>query len=443
MMQLNVFSDNRLLGCLAHEPTSNLFSFTYAPEWLAAEDRSALSPLLPLVPVASTTAEVHSAVVRQFFENLLPEGRALDEAASANKLSKANLVGLMLALGGETAGALRIRMAKLNEEEPSVKRLLTTAELSSRLGLRPEQAFSVWDGKVRLSIAGYQDKLAVFKENNAWFLVEGRDLASTVILKPAPVKASWTDLPDNEFFCMRLAKKVGLPTAEVRLIHVPEAVLEVDRFDRVVEDSRVRRIAVIDACQALGLAVTFKYERPFGDGKDVEHIRDGASLPKVFKFLENGQKPALERMHMLRWVLFQILIGNTDAHAKNISFFSTPTGFTTTPAYDLVSTLAYDEASLDESFAMSIGDAFKKEQLTAFEWAQFAFQCELSPKLVAAEMKKLIKKIRQDLPIVTQEVLEDGANENTVVRITRVIHRMCDQHMDLADNINRIDVKLF
>ena len=107
-MQLDVLSDNQLIGQLTHESSTNLFGFAYSPEWLVLPEAYALSPLIPLQPRVGHTAELHSAAVRQFFENLLPEGRALEDAALANNVSKANLVGLMVALGGETAGSLQI-----------------------------------------------------------------------------------------------------------------------------------------------------------------------------------------------------------------------------------------------------------------------------------------------------------------------------------------------
>lgn len=435
------------MGCLSYDAATHLFAFAYAPAWLKTADRVALSPLLPFSPI-ETSAEKHSLVVRQFFENLLPEGQALDEAASANNISKANLVGLMLALGGETAGALRIEMEGISASvDKPVKRHLTYAELSTRIRARPSEPFSVWDGKVRLSIAGYQDKLAVFKEGYDWFFVEGKDLASTVILKPEPINKHLKGLTSNEFFCMRLAKNIGLSVASVSLAHVPEPVLEVVRFDRKLEDESkntyVRRLQLIDACQALGLAVALKYERPYGDSRDVKNIRDGASFPLLFQFLEQTRKPAVERLQVLRWTLFQFLVGNTDAHAKNISFFCTPAGFTVAPAYDLISTLAYANPKLDTNFAMAIGDAFSESDLSAYEWANFAFACGLNPKLVATEMKKMITKITEVLPATRDEVLNEHADASVVNDVSQVVERMCNKHQDFVSAIPKFDKGLF
>lgn len=442
MIRLDVLSDGTTMGWLTYDESSNLFAFDYAPEWLSDPGRSVLSPLVPFVD-HERNKEKHSLAVRQFFENLLPEGRALDEAASANNVSKANLIGLILVLGKETTGALSIWMENVSLVETLVKRHLSKAELSERIRARPYEPFSVWDNKVRLSIAGHQSKLAVFKEDDEWFLVEGPSIASTVILKPEPIERKLAGLTSNEFFCMRLAKNIGLAVAEVRLIHVPEPVLEVQRFDRTREGTRVRRLPVIDACQALGLSVALKYERPYGDGKDVQHIRDGASFPQLFRFLNQSQNPVAERLLMLRWVLFQILIGNTDAHAKNISFFSSHSGFTATPAYDLVSSLSYPNANLSSSFAMAIGDAFVEADLSAYEWAHFAYSCGLAPRLVATEMKKLITKIQIALPATMHEVISEHAETAIVKNVHDVVLRLCEKHLTFLSDITKVERSLF
>lgn len=94
-------------------------------------------------------------------------------------------------LGQETAGALRIlRGSPLPTAEETMRRV-TPDEIAARIRERPQLPFTIWDRKVRLSIAGYQDKIAVLKspddETNNWFLVEGGQKASTHILKPEPV----------------------------------------------------------------------------------------------------------------------------------------------------------------------------------------------------------------------------------------------------------------
>src|SRR5688572_5822794 len=156
MATLNVWAGEELVGVLGHDPQANRFSFDYAAEWRQAEGRFPLSPLLPLQRPAGETPEQHSAQVRQFFENLLPEGEALDHAAQTAGTTRSNLVGLLIAIGKETAGALRVTLADDNPAYPATAdgehmREITPEQLSERIRERENIPFSVWDGKVRLS----------------------------------------------------------------------------------------------------------------------------------------------------------------------------------------------------------------------------------------------------------------------------------------------------
>lgn len=120
---------------------------------------------------------------------------------------------------------------------------------------------------MRLSIAGLQDKIAIYQRGDEWFFVEGARLASTVIVKPLPTRPQLADLPGNEHMCMQFAHAAGLTVAATQLVHVPEPVLFVRRFDRLEQGDRVQRLHLIEGCQALGLAAGMKYERPYGDSR--------------------------------------------------------------------------------------------------------------------------------------------------------------------------------
>lgn len=436
-MHLEVWLDRDLAGELSYDPGSNRFAFAYAPAWLSRPDAYPLGPTLPLSPVPATPDE-HGARVRQFFENLLPEGQALDDAANAYRVSKASLTGLLIALGRETAGAVRLVMSGAPGQDKERRRLLTREELSERIRARPQMPFTVWDGKVRLSIAGFQDKLAILDESGAWFLVEGPDLASTHILKPDPVNPSLAGLTSNEFFCMKLAAACGLETASVELHHVPEPVLCITRFDRYREGAAVRRRHVIDGCQLLGLQSGFKYERPYGDSPDVRDIRDGASLARFFAATNASPQPAKARLQLLRWLVFQVLLGNTDAHAKNLSFYMTVAGPAQAPAYDLLCGAIYKAGNVSQTYAMAIGDAFSTQELSAYEWAQLCVATHTNPTLVRREIERGVKAIRTQLPRVADAVLRGGAMSEVVSRITEVVEAECARQFTLAPLIKEM-----
>lgn len=442
-MEVVVQLGERPLGTLSHDTHTNRFAFAYAEEWLADPNRFPLAPNLPLTSPEIANADAHSAAVRQFFENLLPEGEALDAAALASRVSKANLMGLLIALGREMAGALTVRSLDVEPiADGKVRRALTQAELSARIRSRPHESFAVWDGRVRLSIAGHQDKLAIHVDGNEWSLADGAGIASTHILKPEPVRRELAGLTSNEYFCMRLAARAGLPTASVELLHVPEPVLLVTRFDRRRVADGVERLHVIDGCQALGLSVAAKYERLYGGGRDVRHIRDGASLPKLFALLSGSARPLVERLALLRWVLFQVLIGNGDAHAKNISFFLDSGGLRVAPAYDLVSVRAIG-APLDASFAMAIGDAFTSDELSPFEWSHFAAACGLPQRQVARELRRLATRVLEVVGVVYEDAMAHGADRGMLDRVRAIVEDECRRQQTLAPAIEHVDADLF
>jgi len=445
-MELEVFLGSNRVGTLSHESTSDHFGFTYDEAWCKHPEGFAISPYLPL-PDANRNARIarrdgvsQTHIVRSFFENLLPEGASLDAAAAAAKVSKASLVGLLATLGNECMGALRITPMGI-PVPPTTSRLLTREELSERIRSRPALPFSVWDGKVRLSIPGYQDKVAVYVKEDQWCLVEGA-LASTHLIKPEPVNRELSGLTSNEFFCMRLARGVGMDVASVELLHIPEEILVVERFDRRRQSETVERIHVIDGCQALGLPVNAKYERLYGDGRDVMHIREGAQLPHFFALPELSAQPLVERRKLLHWTIFQVLISNADAHAKNLSFFLSLQGMSLAPAYDLVSAYGINKESIADSYAMAIGDAFTQKDLTPYEWALFADRCDLPKSFVSRELQDLTSKVVVAVKNVAGEVIAQGARVNTVKSILEGTLACCEQMLEVAPKIARVKLEL-
>lgn len=357
-MALEVWLDDAAVGRLRHDGASGRFEFRYFGDWETTPRRYPLSPTIPFDRPAGQTDEQHSVVVRQFFENLLPEGEALDHAAAASGVTKANLAGLLAALGRETSGALRIVPPDGHHAWFPPLRPLPREELSARIRDRARQPFSVWDGSVRLSIAGYQDKIAVYVDGEDWLLVDGPQMASTHIVKPAPARPELADLPFNEFFCMRLARRIGLDVAQVDLHRVPEPVLFVERFDRVrLEDGRVRRLHVINVRQALG-------KPPAGEGHS--DVTDA----ERFSLLRHSPQPLIDRRGLVRRTLFRQLIGSGDAAADNLCFFADHGGLRLAPAFGLASVKVAPAAGIDD-------------------WDAFARDCDIAPRSLALEMKRL------------------------------------------------------
>jgi len=432
--KLAAWIGNDLVGHLDFNVASGLFAFDYTTSWQALSYSFPLSPCLPFT--RTNEDAIHSRSVRVFFENLLPEGNALDAAATANGLSKNNLFGLVRALGRETTGALTLRPeGEFFESNSAPLREITRDELSKRIRERDVAPFSVWDGKVRLSIAGLQDKVAVYMRDGRMFLAEGANIASTHILKPMPQREVLSSLVANEFFCMKLAAAIGLTVADVEIIRVPEPVLLVRRFDRKVTATGVSRKHIIDACQALDLPPEYKYEKNYGSGKDVRHIRDGVSYSKLFRLDAQTVQPAVFNMAMLRWALFQYLIGNSDAHGKNMSFYVSHDGIHPAPAYDLVSVMAYQD--FENELAMGIGDAFTFEDALAFQWADFAHQCRINKTLLAREMRRMATATIKAVTILPDDTFT-SEEQVLIFKVRNFILSQCDKLLQVASRLRDI-----
>ncbi|SEL31890.1 serine/threonine-protein kinase HipA [Roseateles sp. YR242] len=415
---LNLWADGQSVASLGYASLDDRWSLDYDPDWVKMPTSFPLSPALPLEPPVDGYA---AGAVKRFVDNLLPEGRALDITATTYKVSKSNIYALISALGTETTGAFRFWPS--GEVPPATTttplREVTRQELNKRLDERDDIPLAVWDGKVRMSIAGVQDKLMVYVdgalvEGGRMFLVEP-PLASTHILKPEPERLGTPHLVVNEHFCMSLAHRMRLPVAEVAIYRTPRPVLVVRRFDREVVHSdrgqpgvKVRRLHIIDACQASDLPAAYKYERNLGSGEHVRNIREGVSFEVLFDRVAQTVNKATARLTLLRWALFQFLIGNCDAHGKNFSFFVRREGLEPAPWYDLVSVVQYP--GIDQELAMAWGDAFKLEEVAGFQMADFAQRCGVDRRLLHREALRLAKLATTHAPVqaLSPDYVDDG-----------------------------------
>lgn len=387
------------------------WELAYASKWEASPSAFALSPALPL-------GRRHSgAVVSNFFENYLPEGEELQELRRIARVDRTNVIGLAYALRNDLPGAVRLQLPDREEpvravEGANVFRRITDEEMLERL--RGAAAISIWDNRYRLSVAGVQRKLNVMCREGGWGLVDGPDWASTHILKFASEDMPMLVL--NEYLTMRLAALSGFPTAKVRMVGIGglEGVraLEVERFDRLWRPDRGRegtvlRTHVIDACQATGLSVARKYEQPYGSGRDVAHIRDGVSWPLVTDLVASAEDP--QRFLVFLWsaFVFNLIVGNSDAHGKNWSFFVTAKGLSPTPLYDLVNVAVLRDTlapQLDTRLAMAVGDAFERDRVGVEDWILLSIDCDFPLERIHERLCRVTGKVAGALDAVDKEV---------------------------------------
>lgn len=400
----------------------------YVEAWI--KNGFPLSPYLPL----NATCSPESVVF--FLRNFLPEGDALEEISNWFQISKSNTMGFIRLLGSDLPGALIIRDPRNTDEIKDSVRWISEEELIERLDKRQLSGLTVWDQKPRLSVAGVQDKINVFMEPNGKMGFAEGNLCSTHILKFE--RRSQVNLVVNEFITMQLAKHCGLQVAETSLLSLgSHRALLVERFDRKrLSSQRVKRRHIIDGCQALDLPPSYKYERNFGSGRDVANIREGASLPKLFEFADQCLNPVVTKLNILRWVLFNCLICNFDAHGKNISFFVNKDGILLAPFYDLVNIAMYPK--FEQHWAMALGDAFDGHSVNAYELADLAEACQISKRLMEKELVNLAHKLRTHLPKQSSDFSKE--EKDYILDYCALVNERCQHLLKEAKKISYIIV---
>jgi serine/threonine-protein kinase HipA len=408
MTSLNVNLDTQHIATINFDSKENTFTFIYTDTW--SSEGYAISPRLPL------NKHIASSSIKNFLDNLLPEGKGLDDLTAFSHLSKNNIFGLIHAIGLETSGALHFG-TPIKENKPYF-RPITEEELTKRIDEIESKSIIIWDKKPRLSLAGVQEKLPVLLQDDILGLADG-SLSSTHILKFQTKRN--THIVINEYFCMSLAKQVGLNVAAVSLhkygVH---PVLMIERFDRFRQDNMVKRLHIIDGCQLLDLPSSYKYERNFGSTRDVSHIKEGASFSKLFDSANLCTIPATAKLQLLDWAIYTLIIGNSDAHGKNISFFVSTSGIEVAPYYDMLSIIMHE--NVDHELAMAFGDEFDIDKILGYPLREFSEATGLKPKLVSTRIKTLCNKIEKNLHTHTIDLsLLNADEQNFILRLQQLI----------------------
>ena len=377
---LDVWWEGGVAGQLTQNEHGEL-GFAYSPEWLARENAPALSASLPKRPAPFTRREC-----RPFFGGLLPEEGQRDAAARALGVSRGNDFALLDRLGGDVAGALQLLPpGKAPEVFAPGRRALPLNEsgLIRVLDALPLRPLLAGEAGLRLSLAGAQAKVPVVLVNGEIALpLPGQ--ATTHILKPPMERFPATT--ENEAFSMRLAVAIGLDAASVEARQLRNrCFLLVQRYDRqILPDGTIGRVHQEDFCQALGVPPESKYAS-----------EGGPRLPDCFGLLRKiAARPALDILKLLDAVIFNLVLGNADAHGKNFSVLYAQDGARLAPLYDLLCTVAYP--GLSPRLAMKIGKQDVLEKMDLGAWSKFAHEAAISLPLVRKRIGELCSHVQKE-----------------------------------------------
>jgi serine/threonine-protein kinase HipA len=378
---LNVYFDREIVGKLTQDDGGQMI-FQYGESWLAKDEPMALSRSLPLRKEPFSQKEC-----RGFFGGTLPEEGSRKVIARILGISDGNDFAMLEQIGGECAGAITF----LPEDETipegdTVYRGLTDEALANILRELPRRPLMAGEDGIRLSLAGAQDKIAVRIDGETISIPRG-SAPSSHVLKPAG--ATYAGVVYNEAFCMKLADACDLNVAPVTIGHVADIdYLLAERYDRIRdEQGSITRLHQEDLCQALGVPSEIKYQSEGGPG-----------LPHCFALIRDvSTAPALDVIALLDAVIFNLLIGNHDAHAKNFSLLYRPDGTVRlAPLYDLVCTVYYEE--LTDKMAMRIGGEAKSALIFPAHVEKFAKAAGLGVARTLARIPAFAEKLLEKIP---------------------------------------------
>jgi serine/threonine-protein kinase HipA len=369
--RLNVWRRAELLGTL--DQTRSGLRFVYER---AAVERVGLGRPLISMSLPTSNRPYFDRAARPFFDGLLPEGEARRIIAYDRALPEVDTFGLLCALGRECAGALTILS---DDESPPTNRPVGTLDpLSSdaldqlirNLRFNPLGV----DDNVRVSLAGVQEKLVLTALPGQRWALPTAEVASTHIFKPAI--AGIEDGAQNEAACLRFAQACGVPAARSRVEQIGDRdVLIVERYDRTVgSDGDVDRVHQETACQALAVPVAATARKYQESG--------GPSLQAVAAVVRRWAGPEpLEAM--LQQLTINMLVGNADAHAMNLSFLIDDNAeISIAPMYDVFSTIAYP--TLSTTVGMFVDDVADIRRITRHDLVSEATRWGLDPERAAA-----------------------------------------------------------
>jgi serine/threonine-protein kinase HipA len=388
-------------------------TFGYAAAWLSQPGAVALSASLPL---QAAPFDDHQA--RPFFAGLLPEGQMRRLIAQQLQVSGQNDFALLDHIGGECAGAVTFlepgQALPLPAQNNDVQ-WLSDDEVVAILDELPRRPMLAGKDGLRLSLAGAQDKLPVVFDGVRIGLPR-HGTPSSHILKPAIHAVQGSVI--NEGFCMALADAMQIKPARSTVHQVlGRSFLLVERYDRLLDaQGRRQRLHQEDFCQALGVVPEMKYQN-----------EGGPDLARCFELVRSATRPSAPQvLRLLDVVIFNALIGNHDAHAKNFSLLYSGNAPVLAPFYDLLSTAVYP--TLTPKMAMKIGSKYKFSEVQARHWAQFVEGAGFTK----ARARRRILALAKALPATARKLQADPAQRFAGHEVVEQINELIEQRCALT-----------
>ncbi|RXZ33999.1 type II toxin-antitoxin system HipA family toxin [Oxalobacteraceae bacterium CAVE-383] len=408
---LNVWMNGELVGAWSVDRDTHIFR--YAPGWLESPRRRSLSQSIPI----SSSLETRGEVVKNYFDNLLPDNEKIRSRLHARfKTRSAGPFDLLEAIGRDCVGAVQLLPENATPEgwdriqcEPlSEERIVEILQAVPSDNLQR----SVHDDDLfRISIAGAQEKTAFTWHEQRWCRPHGATPTTHIFKLPLGLiggsrRVDATDSVQNEWLCARIMAALGFPVAQTEMARFGgQSVLVVERFDRMPADNGawIVRLPQEDFCQALGLPPRKKYESDGGPG-----------ITKCMQLLQGSRNKADAALFLMTQLAF-FLLAATDGHAKNFSIFQQfGDAYEMTPLYDILSMYPYFGSGPNQFNQRHAGPAMVLRSknvhkhfytIQARHWRRLAMA--YGGTAVWQDMSGLAQRVRQALAAVATQLPDD------------------------------------
>ncbi len=375
--------------------------FQYSDEYRKSIGRP-ISISLPL------QEESFSAVqTAAFFEGLLPEGFTRKTVAQWMHVDEGDYLSILHGLGRECLGALCITS---EGETPGASYERISESQVRALAAEGATKSAELVTKSHLSLTGASGKVGLYYDSahNAWYLPRGT-APSTHIVKQSHVRLD--AIVTNEKLSLITAARCGLETPDSFILNTGhgeehEVLFATQRYDRLFEPAgpmidglpRPNRLHQEDFAQAMGIPASAKYER-----------EPGSYLKGMFEILRKySADPIADQLKLWDIIVFDFLIGNTDAHVKNFSLlYGTKLNQPRlAPAYDIVSTAVYEQST--RNMAFSIGGSLSLDEITRDSFRDAAADAGLGEKMAIRRFDEMAGRFRTVLHESAEELTREG-----------------------------------
>lgn len=406
MHQLYVQYEAELVGIVSID-VEGIFSFQYDSHWLQSPHKFPLSISIPLC-----NEQYGHRSTLAFFENLLPEGELRYKIEHSRGIE--GVEALLNNYGKDCAGAITVTATPLSAQKISdevveipfnkIEKALAEHHSLAQMIAIIEPGY--------LSLAGAQDKFpAIYRDGH--FLLPKNMGPTTHIIKAPIWRSGVKESVYNEYYCMKLAKLVGLSVPNFFIHPGKHPLFVIERYDRKIKNNqKYYRIHQQDFCQAMGFPSNQKYED-----------QGGPSIIDNFQLIKKYVSPH-HRLHdlnaFLTWICFNLLIGNNDSHSKNISLLMDEK-IHLAPFYDLLCTEIYP--GLKKRFSFKIDGRDTPDKISKKHLANLNEQLELRSRTFEDILLKTIEVLEVHYALVSSEVQDEFKDCNVTVRINELIRK--------------------